>query len=76
MENTLFDVAKNNIVRLTQHGIRETPLILLGSTTSLVARLLESHTHEGQVSHEDIQEIKGVATVLYAGTLVSFLCAA
>jgi len=41
----------------------------LGSTTSLVARLLESHTHDGEVSYQDIQEIKGAASVLYAGEL-------
>ena len=42
--------------------------------TSLVARLLESHTEDGQVSDVDIQDIKGVAGTLYAGELVSFLC--
>ena len=80
MENMLFDVAKEYIVSLSQRDIHHSLdvfLILqqkLGSTTSLVARLLESHTHNGQVSYKDIQDIKGAASVLYAGELVSFLC--
>jgi hypothetical protein len=43
---------------------------------NLLGYLLEIHTHDGQVSDEDIQDIKGVVGVLYAGEFVSFLCTA
>ena len=76
MENMLFDLAKGYIVSFSHPDIYETSSLILqqklGSTTSLVARLLESHTHDGQVSYQDIQEIKGAASVLYAGEFVSF----
>jgi len=55
MENMLFDEAKEHMK--------------LGSTTSLIARLLESHTHDGQVSDIDIQDIKGAAGTLYAAAV-------
>ena len=42
----------------------------------MVARLLESHTHNGQVSDEDIRDIQGLVTTLYSGEFVSFLWAA
>jgi hypothetical protein len=44
--------------------------------TFLVARLLESHTHDGEISDEDMWDIKGLASALYIGKFVSYLWAA
>ena len=44
--------------------------------TFLVARLLESHTHDGQISDEDMRDIKGLASALYTGEFASYLWAA
>jgi len=41
-----------------------------------VARLLESHTHDGQISDEDLLDIKGIASALYAGEFFLYLWAA
>jgi hypothetical protein len=40
----------------------------------LIARLLESHTRDGQVSDIDVQDIKGAAASLYAGEFLLFIC--